>query len=887
MSKSVSLPFIPHTVKNKHTISIPNLNSNSLHLSPTPIPKNTIYNFYLKPSREVDKRGSIEFYSGSVGPKAKLDFALTYKNRLKITDRNSYEKLESSPSAAYLEVVDKKHLRPMAFGIVRNSGKETEFNVQGLSMGDNYALAISEGIKRCKSIEKVNLKDNRLSEKGLTSILGKLEINKIKYLCLSDNVISIKVIKQISEILIDPKCNIRHLVLESTKINDQSAFEIFEAMALNNSVSRLNLARNSLTESSCKTLRSMLSLNHNLKKLDLHWNQLKGSGILQIFEGLEKNLKLRELDLSWNLMNRNLDEQTTRRISEIIRNLPKLRHLDLSSNYLGSNSCEILAKGLEDNHSILGIHMLGNDCRVDARGFLHPDNYVSKVEQGHIKNRIFAEKKSKHLSVNNCWLCEDWVEMEFEWTGEASEPVCIHLECDDFQPGLMVMNEKGTYSVTRVVPCGKVRFFFSVNLVIIKSKDFKIAKLPLPIEKEIVFWNSVKVTIFITNVNQLETNGKAYNIRDLFKIVPRMPKLTFKPPKSDLEKIPWSINISIFKRYRLDDLETLTDCFDFDWKHSRIPNIMKKEKEIEEVKSTLLSFYPVIREAYKTLAAYSGSEIPCIGTNVMTDLLSSCKVFDQFYAINDFGVNWNTVLVQTVKNQLYNPGNALVRYEFLEILVRIAFDKYLRSKLSPNLSEAIKSLFSEHLLEKFETLNSSKWRRQFYRVELTDVTLKAHKAIFEAIFKKFSGRKCLPGQKPFMSLEEFRDVCVGAGLINDLFSTREIDVCYFQSMMTQVDELFSKRHTKMHYVEFLEAITRAYEITSLSKPNYDLAESKPSNTSLKEKIENACHSLLNICPQSLQDSFVFPNEKTYEKLMFKPKGSLLRSTTLNLLDVSY
>jgi hypothetical protein len=851
------------------------------------MPTGTIYNFYLKPSREVKKRGSIEFYPGSVGPRAKLDFNQTYKNRLKITDRNSFEKLESSPSAAYLEVVDKKHLRPMAFGIVRNTGKESEFNAQGLSMGDNYAQAISEGIKQCKSIEKVNLKDNRLSEKGLTSILGKLEINKIKYLCLSDNHISLKVVQQISEILLDPKCNIRHLILESTKITDQAGVFIYEALALNNSVTRLSLARNSLTEASCKTLGSMLSLNHVLKKLDLHWNQLKASGILEIFEGLQKNCKLKELDLSWNLMSRGLDEVSTRRIAEILTGLGKLKHLDLSSNYLGANSCAVFAEGLRDNHVLLGIHMLGNDCRVDSRGFVHADKYVSKVEQGHIKNRIFADKKPKSFHCNNCWLCEDWVETTFEWTGEASEPVCIHLECDEFQPDLMIRNQNGKYSVTRVVPAGKVRFFFSVNLVIVKAKDFGVVKLGIPVEKEIVFWNAVKINLFITNVNQMEVTGPCYNMRDQFKTLPRMPKLIFKPPKTDLEKIPWSINISLFKRYKLDDQETLDECFEFDWTHSRIPKMIKKEKNLEDLKKTLQNYYPIIRESYKTLSSYSGGDLPCIGTNTMTDLLSTCKVFDQNYSITDFGVNWNTVLVQTVKNQQFNPGNALIRYEFLEILVRIAFDKYCRTKLTSTLTEALNFLFQNHLIDKFQALRSDEWRLSKYRVEITDVTLKAHKALFDALYKKFSGRKSMPGQKSFMSIEEFRDICNGAGLVTDTFSTREIDVCFYQAMMTQVDELFCKRHTEMNYVEFLEAITRVCDMASIFRVDYEGISHGGLELSLQEKIENGCRLLLNICPVNVQETFTFPTEKTYEKLMFKPKGSLLRSTTLNLLDVSY
>jgi len=194
----------------------------------------------------------------------------------------------------------------------------------------------------------------------------------------------------------------------------------------------------------------------------------------------------------------------------------------------------------------------------------------------------------------------------------------------------------------------------------------------------------------------------------------------------------------------------------------------------------------------------------------------------------------------------------------------------------------------KHFLEKFEVLNSSTWRSEKYFCELTDVSLKVHKAIWEALFKKYSGRRALPGQKPFMSVEEFRDLCTEAGLVNETFSAREIDVCFYQAMMSQADEIFKKRHTEMSYLEFLEAITRACDLSGVTKMNQEeISQGVKAEMTLLQKIENACKQLLRICPVSVQESFVFPTEKTYEKLMYKPKGSLLRSSTLNLLDDSF
>jgi hypothetical protein len=530
--------------------------------------------------------------------------------------------------------------------------------------------------------------------------------------------------------------------------------------------------------------------------------------------------------------------------------------------------------------------MLGNDCHVDSRGFIVSDDYVSKVEQGHVRNRIFSEKKSKNAGVNNCWLCEQWVEMKFYWSGEVSEPVCIHLECDDFQPDLMQREGEG-FGITRVVPPGKIRFFYSINLVIVKAKDIQVVKLSNPIEKEIKFWNSSKVTIFINNLNQLDVKGPTYNSKDTFSMLPRTPKLEFNPQENQLEKIIWTYSSSLFKTYRIDDEDLLSNCFSFDYRHSRIASLTSESIDLNNVRDILKSFYKPIKDAFKVLSSLSTNEMPSISANQISDLLSTCHVFDENYSVSDLGVNWNAALVPTVKGQEFNPGNALVRYEFLEILTRIAKDKFVRKKVCLSLAEAVERLLKECLLPRFEVLNQAlePWRKR-YHCEIIDVTLKAHKGILQDLFKKYSGRKCLPGQKGFMSLEEFRMVCWEGGIVDCRSTERDVDSCFYLAMMTQEDELFQKKHVEMRFCEFLEAFTRVADMASLKKPSEEI-EFLEKNLQLNEKLEIAFQRVIKICSQSLKESFVFPTEKTYEKLMYRTKGLIYRSTTLNLLDVSY
>lgn len=48
-----------------------------------------------------------------------------------------------------------------------------------------------------------------------------------------------------------------------------------------------------------------------------------------------------------------------------------LIHLDLSHNNLKSEDCELMEEGLKDNHTILGLHMVGNDFNTNSLGYFN------------------------------------------------------------------------------------------------------------------------------------------------------------------------------------------------------------------------------------------------------------------------------------------------------------------------------------------------------------------------------------------------------------------------------------------------------------------------------------------------------------------------------------
>jgi len=62
-----------------------------------------------------------------------------------------------------------------------------------------------------------------------------------------------------------------------------------------------------------------------------------------------------------------------------------------------------------------------------------------------------------------------------------------------------------------------------------------------------------------------------------------------------------------------------------------------------------------------------------------------------------------------------------------------------------------------------------------------------------------------------MNLAEFIELWKYLDLFDDLFSERDVTVCFNYAIETEVDELENDRHLEMGFVEFVEAFSRIAE----------------------------------------------------------------------------
>ena len=292
-------------------------------------------------------------------------------------------------------------------------------------------------------IETLMLRDNRLTDAGFERILRCIRTERaikhsLRVLDISENSIKRKGIEELG--LVIKSTPIVKIVVENMALGDASSRALFDSFEETSapSLASLFLSSNKIGDVGAQRLAWQLKRSlRGLTELDLSWNEIRSAGAVALCDALGGGTssapssssqvsgpsccpQLTKLDLSWNALGSKDDSRAAvKALSAMLASNSSLVHLDLSQNQLSAQDCSILSEGLQSNHSLLGLHMVGNASKSDVYGQMVPDVEKWPLESAHAMTRIMGSKvtgRERWALRTCCWICGCYRETRFEYT---------------------------------------------------------------------------------------------------------------------------------------------------------------------------------------------------------------------------------------------------------------------------------------------------------------------------------------------------------------------------------------------------------------------------------------------------------------------------------------
>ena len=155
---------------------------------------------------------------------------------------------------------------------------------------------------------------------------------------------------------------------------------------------------------------------------------------------------------------------------------------------------------------------------------------------------------------------------------------------------------------------------------------------------------------------------------------------------------------------------------------------MKDEADRKMVKKLLKQDFKLLRDAYKLTAGEDSSGTSMsIGKNAFMLLLQRCGDLVDQKTLNtaDLGIAYiaSKAADMSMKSKLV-PMKELIRHNFLEVHIRLAQQKYIKSGLFKTYHEALKSMMTTYIVPQYQAYDVHIWRKKSLWKEENDLAIK-------------------------------------------------------------------------------------------------------------------------------------------------------------------
>ncbi|KAK9816567.1 hypothetical protein WJX72_002063 [[Myrmecia] bisecta] len=319
--------------------------------------------------------------------------------------------------------------------------------------------------------------------------------------------------------------------------------------------------------------------------------------------------------------------------------------------------------------------------------------------------------------------------------------------------------------------------------------------------------------------------------------------------KVEEQREPWTLPASVFKprakesdaRNYTDTAATMDRMFEADWaraceKEKFTSMILRENKTgktglddkaaLKEVHDMLKKHFQMLYSCFVFYGCSGGSDTFHIGLNAFTAFLDDCKIPDpesQSVKRSDCDTVFIVANFQPDKKSpacLVNDEHALMRFEFLEAVVRLGIAKYGRSQETDNVAEAVATLIERNLMPSLPPgalIISNEFRNERLYCEEVDEVYKRNLPVLKALYSRFRMRPPTGGLRlKVLKMDSWMALLEQAHMLDAEFGLQQAQLAYMWSRMAVVDEIKDyARYESLSFMDLLEVLGRMADMKSL------------------------------------------------------------------------
>ena len=321
-----------------------------------------IYNKNLRPIQDrTQQHRNSAFGDNTLGPREDLRpavckepiatelMAIREKTSLSIKNYNFEEETDDNPRDPNVVVYESAchALQIVPCSIVMKTLPTKSISLANYGFSSVGVLALTHALKTNFTVNHLDLSGNEIGAQGLkhiSTLFG--ENNTISSLNVSRNYVGAEGVKHIISLL-RKNVSLTEIDLSGNAINDDEGALLVESLD-DNSLLRINLSQNKLSEITGQALGKYLSENDRLQELNLAWNHLRKKGAVAVAKGIWDNNRLVKINLAWN----GFGNEGADMMGKALTHNVVLEELDMRCNRIGNPGFANLCLGMKDNTTL-------------------------------------------------------------------------------------------------------------------------------------------------------------------------------------------------------------------------------------------------------------------------------------------------------------------------------------------------------------------------------------------------------------------------------------------------------------------------------------------------------------------------------------------------------